>query len=80
MTLTGQLLPVGGIREKVIAAARGGVTRVLLPNLIEEIKNVMRRRGLTNNDLKPCIGSSGNVCDILMRRRPLFLRMIRNLL
>ncbi|MBU4262300.1 MAG: endopeptidase La [Proteobacteria bacterium] len=31
MTLTGQLLPVGGIRDKVIAAARGGVTMVLLP-------------------------------------------------
>jgi HTH-type transcriptional regulator/antitoxin HigA len=50
-----------------------------LPDPIEEIKNVMRRRGLTNNDLKPCVGSSGNVCDILMRRRPLSLRMIRNL-
>ncbi|MBU0966735.1 MAG: transcriptional regulator [Proteobacteria bacterium] len=50
-----------------------------LPDPIEEIKRVMRRKGLTNNDLKPCIGSSGNVCDILMRRRSLSLRMIRNL-
>jgi len=50
-----------------------------LPDPIEEIKRVMRRKGLTNNDLKPCLGSSGNVCDILMRRRPLSLRMIRNL-
>jgi HTH-type transcriptional regulator/antitoxin HigA len=50
-----------------------------LPDPIEEIRNVMSRRGLTNNDLKPCVGSSGNVCDILMRRRPLSLRMIRNL-
>jgi len=50
-----------------------------LPDPIEEIKAVMRKRGLTNNDLKPCIGSSGNVCDVLMRRRPLSLRMIRNL-
>jgi len=50
-----------------------------LPDPIEEIKNVMRRRGLTNNDLKPCVGSSGNVSDVLMRRRPLSLRMIRNL-
>ncbi len=31
MTLTGQILPVGGIREKIIAAARGGVNRVILP-------------------------------------------------
>lgn len=50
-----------------------------LPDPIEEIQHVMRRRGLTNKDLKPYIGSSGNVSDILMRRRPLSLRMIRNL-
>ena len=36
MTLTGQLLPVGGIREKVIAAARGGVSMVLLPERNQE--------------------------------------------
>jgi ATP-dependent Lon protease len=36
MTLTGQLLPVGGIREKLIAAARGGVSMVLLPQRNEE--------------------------------------------
>lgn len=50
-----------------------------LPDPIDEIKKVMRRRGLTNNDLKPCIGSSGNVSDVLTRRRPLSLKMIRNL-
>ena len=50
-----------------------------LPDPIEEIKKVMRRRGLNNNDLKPCIGSSDNVSDVLMRRRPLSLKMIRNL-
>jgi HTH-type transcriptional regulator/antitoxin HigA len=50
-----------------------------LPDPIDEIKSVMRRLGLTNNDLKPYIGSSGNVSDVLMRRRPLSLRMIRNL-
>jgi ATP-dependent Lon protease len=50
MTLTGQLLPVGGIREKVIAAARGGVTMVLLParndeevaTLADDIKNSLQ--------------------------------------
>jgi len=31
MTLTGQILPVGGIREKILAAGRAGATRVLLP-------------------------------------------------
>jgi ATP-dependent Lon protease len=32
LTLTGQVLPVGGIREKVIAAKRVGIHELILPN------------------------------------------------
>merc|ERR1712046_387630 len=31
LTLTGKVLPVGGIKEKTIAAKRSGVTTILLP-------------------------------------------------
>lgn len=50
-----------------------------LPDPVEAIKFVMEQRGLTVKDLEPMIGHSNRVYEILNHKRPLTLKMIRNL-
>ena len=49
------------------------------PDPIELIRHVMEARGLTRRDLEPYLGSRARVSEILNRRRPLSLEMIRKL-
>lgn len=49
------------------------------PDPIDYLKKVMKERKLRNTDLKIYIGSSGYVGSVLKRRKPLTLKMIRNL-
>jgi ATP-dependent Lon protease len=46
ITLNGQVLPIGGLKEKLLAAARGGISTVLIPDGnkkdLEEIPNEIK--------------------------------------
>jgi ATP-dependent Lon protease len=48
ITLRGQVLPVGGIKEKVLAASRAGVTTIILPERnqkdLDDIPEVVRNK------------------------------------
>ena len=37
ITLRGRVLPIGGLKEKLLAALRGGITKVLIPE--ENVKD-----------------------------------------
>ena len=45
----------------------------------EAIKFRMEQDGLTPHDLEPFIGPSGRVSEVLKRKRPLSLRMVKRL-
>lgn len=49
------------------------------PDPIEAILFMMEQKGLKRSDLEPAIGSRGRVAEILCRKRPLTLKMIRAL-
>ncbi len=49
------------------------------PDPIEAIRFVMEQRGLEPKDLVPMIGQANRVYEVLNRKRPLTLNMIRRL-
>ncbi len=50
-----------------------------LPDPVEAIKFRMEQQGLTRKDLEPFIGSQSKVSEVLNRKRPLSVAMIRAL-
>lgn len=49
------------------------------PDPVEAIKFRMEQMNLTRKDLEPLIGSRGRVTEVINRKRPLTLPMIRRL-
>jgi len=49
------------------------------PDPVAAIQFMMEQKGMTRRDLEPAIGSRGRVSEVLTRRRPLTLPMVRAL-
>ena len=49
------------------------------PNPVDALLYYMESRGLTRRDLEPYLGSRARVAEVLNRRRPLTIEMIRRL-
>jgi ATP-dependent Lon protease len=48
ITLTGRVLPIGGLKEKTLAALRAGISRVIIPDgnrrELEEMPGYVKKR------------------------------------
>jgi ATP-dependent Lon protease len=48
ITLRGRILPIGGLKEKILAAHRAGIRKVLIPNEnsrdLDEIGEVVKKK------------------------------------
>jgi ATP-dependent Lon protease len=69
ITLRGEVLPIGGLKEKLLAALRGGIKTVLIPrdnerDLVEMPKNIKH-----NLDIRP-VQWIDEVLDIALAERP----------
>jgi len=52
---------------------------IAAPDPIGAIEFMMEQKGMTRRDLEPAIGSRGRVSEVLSRKRPLTLPMVRAL-
>lgn len=52
---------------------------IAIPDPIEAIHYYMETRGWSRRDLESCLGSRARVSEVLSRKRPLTLKMIRKL-
>ena len=63
----------------LIAAYEASSVPISPPDPVEALHFRMDQMGLTRQDLEPYIGSRSRVSEVLSRRRPLTLAMIRRL-
>lgn len=63
----------------LIEAYEAAAFPIDLPDPVDAILFRMEQQGLSRKDMEPLIGSRGRVSEVLGRKRPLSLEMIRRL-
>lgn len=69
ITLRGQVLPIGGLKEKLLAAHRGGVKTVIIPSENEKDLSEIPDNIKDNLEIKP-VQWIDEVLDIALQRMP----------
>ncbi|MCG8673486.1 MAG: endopeptidase La [Pseudomonadales bacterium] len=69
ITLRGQVLPIGGLKEKLLAAHRGGITTVVIPK--ENERDLKEIPDNIKDDLSiHCVNWIDEVLEIALQRKP----------
>ena len=69
ITLRGQVLPIGGLKEKLLAAHRGGIARVVIPE--ENVRDLKEVPDNVKDDLEILpVEWMDDVIDAALQRRP----------
>ena len=68
ITLTGQVLPIGGLKEKALAAQRGGIRTVIAPALNEQDADEIPA-GLLRSVSFRFVSEIDEVLDVALQRR-----------
>ena len=69
ITLRGQVLPIGGLKEKLLAAHRGGISRVVIPE--ENVRDLKEVPDNVKDDLEVLpVEWMDDVIDAALERRP----------
>lgn len=69
ITLRGEVLPIGGLKEKLLAAHRGGIRTVLIPAENEKDLTEIPKNVLKNLDIKP-VQWIDQVLEVALVRMP----------
>ena len=69
ITLRGEVLPIGGLKEKLLAAHRGGITKVLIPSENEKDLAEIPKNIKQNLDIRP-VRWIDEVLDIALVEKP----------